>query len=113
MILLLGLVLVVILSCSIACVRHGVEINIGIITKLANINELIKVSAVVHVDELVTILAINSLLVWLWDLIRNILNIVLGYDVDVSTDSLGSSGSNMYFSTCGSIFALHLGFFFG
>ena len=95
-------VLVAVLGWTIICARYAVEINIVIIAKLANVNHLIEV---IHIIELAIILSIDSLLIWLWYLIWNVLNVILGNHIDVSS----SSWSNVYFCTCWSVFALHLG----
>jgi len=84
----LSSILIVRLTSRTSRIRHNIQINIITITKLSNINHLVKVPTVVHVDELlIAILSIYCNLIRR-NLIRNVLDIVLSYYINVSTNTL-------------------------
>ena len=109
----LGSFLIVRLPSWISRIWHYIKINVVATAELSNVDQLVEVSAVVYVDELlVAILTIDCCNLIRWDLIWNVLDIVLGYDIDITTNARRSLSSNMNFGTIWYIFVLHLSFNF-
>ena len=67
--LLVPILVVIGLSIKVANIGHNVEVNVGAVSKLADVNVLVYVSAVFYVYELInvaiSILAINTNLIWM------------------------------------------------